>query len=159
MTQIITAPEPLPAKTGKPIVFLAGSIDDGAAEHWQSRFCVACAAEDWVLLNPRREQWQATVEQRAHVPAFREQVEWELAGMERADVIALYFAPESRAPISLLELGLFARSGKLVVACPDGFWRKGNVEIVCEKFNVPLVENLDQLIQTIRARTHQLLNS
>ena len=66
-------------------------------------------------------------------------MEWELDGLERADVIAMWFAPDTRAPITLLELGLHARRKKVVVGCPDGFWRRGNVEIVCARFGIPLV--------------------
>jgi hypothetical protein len=45
----------------------------------------------------------------------------------------------------LLELGLFARSGKMVVCCPEGFWRRGNVQIVCQSFEIQLVETLEEL--------------
>ena len=51
----------------------------------------------------------------------------------------MYFAPKSRAPIRLLELGLFARSGRLIVCCGDGFWRRGNVEVVCARNGVPML--------------------
>jgi hypothetical protein len=44
-----------------------------------------------------------------------------------------------------LELGLFAHSGKIRVICPSGFWRKGNVDIVCQYYNIPLYENFDDL--------------
>ena len=69
-----------------------------------------------------------------------------------ASVIALWFVPESRAPISLLELGLSARSGKVVVGCPDGFWRKGNVEVVCERFGIPLLADFNSFVAAVRAR-------
>jgi hypothetical protein len=72
--------------------------------------------------------------------------------MEQANLIAMYFAPTSRAPITLLELGLAARSGKLVVCCPDGFWRKGNIEVVCARYDVPLLEQLPDLIEFVRQR-------
>ncbi|MGC3961048.1 MAG: nucleoside 2-deoxyribosyltransferase domain-containing protein [Verrucomicrobiota bacterium] len=152
MNRVITAPEPLPTQFENPAVFLAGSIDDGTAVHWQKQFLVALQSEDLTLLNPRRDQWRSTVVQAANVPEFREQVDWELTGLERADLIALHFAPESRAPISLLELGLFARTGKLIVSCPEGYWRKGNVEMVCQRYGVALVGSLDELIQTVRNR-------
>jgi hypothetical protein len=33
-----------------------------------------------------------------------------------------------------MELGLLiGMSREIIVVCPDGFWRKGNVEIICEK--------------------------
>ena len=69
-----------------------------------------------------------------------------LEGQERATAIAMYFDPATKAPITLLELGLFARSGKVIVCCPPGFWRRGNVEIVCARYRVDLVENLSELV-------------
>ena len=47
----------------------------------------------------------------------------------------------------MLELGLYANSGKLLVCCPKGFWRKGNIDVVCEKYNIPIYESLDQLLE------------
>lgn len=152
MSTIITAPEELPAKFERPSIFLAGSIDSGAAEFWQHAFIAACQREPVILLNPRREHWPATAAQHSDNPVFHEQVEWELRAMERADIIAMYFAPESRAPISLLEMGLWAKSGKLLVACPDGYWKKGNVELVCARYQVPLLGNLNQLIHAVCVR-------
>jgi hypothetical protein len=61
----------------------------------------------------------------------------------------MYFSPETKSPISLLELGLYANSGKLVVYCPEGFWRKGNVDIVCEKYFIPNFDNWDKLINFV----------
>ena len=85
-------------------------------------------------------------------PQFREQVEWELHAQDQATLIVMYFAPATKAPITLLELGLAARSGKLVVGCPDGFWRKGNVEVVCAEYGIPLVADLDALDRLARQR-------
>src|SRR5262249_13162647 len=57
-----------------------------------------------------------------------------------------------KSPITLLELGLFARSGKLVVCCPVGFWRRGNIEVVCARYGIPLVDSLKALIDLVRRR-------
>jgi hypothetical protein len=135
---------------GRKSVFLAGSIEMGLAEPWQSRLEQALADLDVVVLNPRRDEWDDTWEQRLHNDQFRQQVEWELSAQEQADVIAMYFAPATKAPITLLELGLFARSSKLIVCCPDGYWRKGNVEVVCARYGVPLVCGLDRLTSLVR---------
>ena len=64
--------------------------------------------------------------------------------LEDSDIIFMYLAPDTQAPISLLELGLNAASGKMIVVCPDGFWRKGNVEIVCTRYNIPLFNTLEE---------------
>ncbi|MEM7479058.1 MAG: nucleoside 2-deoxyribosyltransferase domain-containing protein [Planctomycetota bacterium] len=133
-------------------VFLAGSIEKGHAEDWQSVVTHSLSDLDLTILNPRRDEWDATWEQSIHNARFRVQVEWELDAQERAGLIAMYFAPSTRAPTTLLELGLFARSGKTIVCCPDGYWRKGNVEIVCRKFGVPLVETLDEFVGLVRSR-------
>jgi ADP-ribose pyrophosphatase len=152
MSHVITAPESLPAKFERTAVFLAGSIDSGSAEHWQHTFIAACQREPVILLNPRREHWVVSAAPHGDNRAFREQVEWELRALEQADIVAMYFAPESRAPVSLLELGLWARSGKVMVACPDGYWKKGNVEIVCARYQIPLFNNLNQLIHAVCVR-------
>ena len=41
--------------------------------------------------------------------------------------------------------GLFAKSGKLFVICPDEFYRSGNVQIICNKFNIPLYKSIEEL--------------
>ncbi len=105
-------------------VFLAGTIDYGKSIDWQTTVEGALEDSDCVVLNPRREEWDHTWEQSISNPRFKQQVEWELEGMEQADIVFMYFAPGSQSPITLLELGLMAASGKLIVVAPDGYWRK-----------------------------------
>jgi hypothetical protein len=142
----------LPPPDGRPRIFLAGSIDGGQAPDWQAAVSAALADCDVTILNPRRAIWHAKAQSDAADPVFRHQVEWELAGLEQADTIAMYLAPSSLAPISLLELGLHAGSNKLILCCEDGFWRKGNVEIVAQRWNIDCVRDLAALKQTLRAR-------
>jgi hypothetical protein len=152
MARIIKPPAPLDIGPGTPSVFLAGSIEMGQAEDWQSAVARALADVPAVILNPRRDEWDASWVQSIHNPQFRAQVEWELAGQEMATCIALYFAPATKAPVTLLELGLFARSGKVVVCCPDGFWRKGNVEVVCARYGLSMVDSLEELVVAVHRR-------
>jgi len=127
------------------IVFLAGSIEMGEAENWQEKVMKIYPMKDNVIfLNPRREDWDSSWVQSINNPQFREQVEWELRGLEICNEIILYFDPATKSPISLLELGLFANSGKIKVICPSGFWRKGNVEIVCVRYDIPLFNSLEE---------------
>ena len=133
-------------------IFLAGSIEMGAAEDWQTKIEESLKDVDVVVFNPRRDDWDNSWKQDIKDPKFREQVEWELAAQEKADVIAMYLDPKTKAPISLLELGLFAKTGKMVVCCPKGFYRKGNVDVVCNRYGVPQVDTLDGLIKYIPDR-------
>ena len=133
-------------------IFLAGSIEMGKAEDWQKKVVDALADYPIQFLNPRRDDWDSSLEQTIENKQFKEQVTWELDGLEASNFIILYFDKDTKSPISLLELGLHAccNPEKLVVLCPEGFWRKGNVDIVCDKYDVIQVKNFDELIELFK---------
>jgi hypothetical protein len=153
---IVKPPSPLPHKhpviTGRDRVFLAGSIEQGAAEEWQALAGAELVKQGAVVFNPRRDNWDPSWVQSASNDQFRGQVEWELEAMELADIILMHFDPQTKSPITLLELGLYAENGKLVVSCPVGFWRLGNVEIVCGRYGVPLFHSLKEALGEIGKR-------
>ncbi len=127
-------------------IFLAGSIEMGNAENWQEKIVTKFEDKGYIFLNPRRDDWDSSWEQKIDNPQFKEQVKWELNALDSSDVIIMYFDPNTKSPISLLELGLHAKSRKLIVCCPEGFWRKGNVDIVCERYGIPTANTIDDLI-------------
>ena len=135
-------------------VFLAGSIEMGKAEDWQKKVCRELSEfENIVILNPRRDDWDTTWEQSIENKQFTEQVEWELEAQEKANYIIMNFCKDTIAPISLLELGLFIKSGKMMVACPKEFHRKGNVDITCRRYNNCVAfDNLDSLISEFKEK-------
>jgi hypothetical protein len=146
--KVIYAPNKIPTRIDKDckMIFLAGSIEMGTAEEWQTRVGLYLADKNVILLNPRRLDWDSSWVQSKDNQQFREQVEWELYGLEMAHRILMYFDPETKSPISLLELGLHARSPqKLIVCCPEGFWKKGNVDIVCERYKIPQIKKLTEV--------------
>jgi len=148
--KIIKSPQPLLKIDSAKKLFLAGSIELGAAEDWQQKVEGLLNNTDWVIFNPRRDNWDNSWVQSINNPQFREQVEWELKAQEEADKIIMYFDPSTKSPISLLELGLFGRErGKMIVVCPDGFWRKGNVDIVCERYKIKQVGTLEEAINLL----------
>jgi hypothetical protein len=150
MARILKPPAPIMLERGVRSVFLAGSIEMGQAENWQARMIHDLNDLDVTILNPRRDEWDASWEQSISNRQFREQVEWELEGLEKASLVAMYFAPATRAPVTLLELGLCARGRRLVVCCPEGYWRRGNVEVVCARYDIPLMSTLETLTAEIR---------
>jgi hypothetical protein len=148
---IIKAPHSLHNVGNRFSVFLAGSIEMGLAENWQKKIELALeGTENCCILNPRREAWDASWKQEIENEQFNEQVNWELDALEKADLIVFYFSPETKSPVSMLELGLFARSGKVVVCCPEGFWRKGNVDVVCKKYSIQQANKVEELIRIIK---------
>lgn len=150
--QVLKSPQRADLPRGTPVVFLAGAIDMGDVEDWQRTLSERLSDLDLVILNPRRDHWDPSWKQSIQDPNFREQVEWELDGLDRADVIAMWFASESKAPITLLELGLHARSGKLVIGCPQKFWRRGNIEVLSARHHLPLLDNFDSFVEEVRKR-------
>jgi hypothetical protein len=148
---MITPPAPIVLPEATCAVFLAGSIEMGTATDWQAALANVMPA-NVAVLNPRRDDWDASWRQSIEEQQFREQVEWELDGLDRADVIAMWFVPETRSPITLLELGLHARSGKLVVGCPPGFWRRGNLEVVCARYAIPLYDTWPTFVAAVTSR-------
>lgn len=133
-------------------VFLAGSIEMGKAEDWQTVFEKAMVNEVGFICNPRRDDWDSSWEQKKENAQFNEQVSWELNMLDKCSIIALYFDPKSTSPITLMELGLHAHDNKMIVCCPEGFYRKGNVDIVCEKYNIRQVATLQDLIEETKLR-------
>jgi hypothetical protein len=150
--QVITAPEPLPALRINGVVprsvFLAGSIEMNNCVDWQAQFCDRMQEFNGFIFNPRRLAWDNSWKQELTNPLFHEQVSWELTAQDNAQYIYMYFDPATKSPISLLELGLYATSKKLIVGCPDGFWRKGNVDVVCQRYGIEKYTGTSEYVQS-----------
>lgn len=136
-------------------VFLAGSIEMGKAELWQDRACKLLEETYFVVLNPRRGDWDSSWEQSIKNDQFVEQVTWELEGIENSNMILFYFDPDTKSPITLLELGLVAGMANkeyVVVVCPEGFYRKGNVDIICDRYGLRQYDDLETACRFIATR-------
>lgn len=147
----VKAPHDYSAHKGKKSIFLAGSIEMGAAVDWQKAVVEALAGEDILILNPRRGNWDPSWEQSIANPKFREQVEWELSALEAAKKIVFYFAPGTKSPVTMAEFGFHAAKNpeKMIVCCPEGFWRKGNIDIMCARYGVAQADTLESLISAV----------
>ena len=144
---IFKAPQDISKRDiSKPSIFLAGSIDMDKAVNWQ-KYCEDRLDTEFNVFNPRRKAWNSSWKQEIGDNAFTKQVNWELDALDQAEHIILFFASKNLSPISLLEFGLYANSGKLNVVCEEGFWRKGNVDIVCERYGVSQYSNLDEAME------------
>lgn len=138
-------------------IFLGGSIEMNRAERWQDRIASDLAAEDVVLLNPRRDDWDSSWKQDPTTGTqFYEQVTWELDAQDHADLLVYYFDPATVSPITLLELGAYgyAEPEAVVVCCPPAYFRYGNVRIFCDRHGIVLVESYDELINYLKGAIH-----
>lgn len=149
MKKIYRAPESIDIiNQDIPSVFLAGSIEMDKAVDWQKE-CEEVLSAKYVIFNPRRNEWNSNWEQSIANVKFKEQVDWELNALEKADIIIMFFANNTKSPISLLEFGLYAKSNKMKVVVEEDFWRKGNIDVVCEKYNIQQYKSLEELLQNL----------
>jgi hypothetical protein len=151
MGSMIYAPHYSDFGRGHPSIFLAGSLEMGQAVDWQDQIGRKLMAYECVVFNPRRKDWDSSWVQAKDNPEFRRQVQWEVEHLHHADIIAVYFAPGTVSPITLLELGLFM-ARKPVIYCPTGFARKGNVDITAERYGVPVYETEDAFLKELGER-------
>ncbi len=130
-------------------VFLAGSIEMDKAVNWQTK-CEVELNQSYNVFNPRRESWDSSWKQEIIIPNFKTQVIWELDALEQSDYIIMFFDGNTKSPISLLEFGLHAKSNKLLVVCENHFWRKGNIDVVCEKYNIKQFQHLNEVLEYLK---------
>lgn len=159
MTIVIQAPNASPDLDGDFVsVFLGGSIDMGMAEHWQNRLAADLSDHndpnfELVLYNPRRDDWDSSwVQDPTPGTQFHEQVTWELHRQDEADIRVYYFGADSKAPITLLELGLFSVYPDVIICCPKTFYRYGNVKIVADLYDIKIVETYDEMLAELKAK-------
>jgi hypothetical protein len=55
-------------------IFLGGAIDQGKAANWQKKVVKHLKDLDVIVLNPRRDDWDPTLEETSENKVFREQV-------------------------------------------------------------------------------------
>jgi hypothetical protein len=141
-------------------IFLAGTIEQGDSPDWQSIVVeklnlVQGLGYDVIVMNPRRDEWDASWKQEQSNPQFNEQVNWELGNIEESDIVFFHILPDYKSPITLMELGFCAgnyRINDVIVCCPDGFYRKGNVDIMSTRSGFQQFETLDSAIGALITR-------
>lgn len=127
-------------------IFLAGTIDNGDSMNWQDKVInelINLGVKNLEIYNPRREHWNSNSKEE-----LEKQIKWEQDHLDAANIIVMVLLDDSKSPISLLELGLYAKSKKLIVFCTPNFYRWDNVRLTCEKYNIELIQDVNQLTIT-----------
>lgn len=150
---LYTAPEKITStgRADEPNIFLAGSIEQGKAVEWQQKMIGALSQFPVTVFNPRRASWDESMVQDISNPIFSEQVCWELDQLELSDIVFFYFQAGTLSPITLMELGIVATWVNMakdppyvVLVCEDGFWRAGNVQVLCERAGIRILPTLER---------------
>ncbi len=136
-------------------IFLAGSIEMGLAENWQNVVEKFLRNQPVTIYNPRRDDWDSSWKQEKENPEFNHQVNWELDRLAQCNIVFMYLDPKTKSPISLLELGAYSDKN-IIVCCPNGFWRKGNVDIFCSRKNVPVYNNFGEALTALITKISEM---
>ena len=108
---------------GEVSLFLGGGIT--GCHDWQATLTRLLRNTDLVLINPRRAIWPMDDPE-----ASAKQIEWEYEHLQKATMIAFWFAPETLCPITLFEYGKWlVRNKPLFVGCHPDYKRKLDVEV------------------------------
>ncbi|PRW62128.1 nucleoside 2-deoxyribosyltransferase domain-containing protein [Actinopolyspora mortivallis] len=110
-----------------PLVFLAGGIT--GCPDWQREAVRGLSTTDWVVANPRRQNFPI-----GDPSAAETQIRWEHRHLTRADLVLFWFpasdAQVTTQPIALYELGAAAAGGRrLVVGAAPGYPRQTDVRL------------------------------
>ena len=131
-------------------IFLAGSTSNVDLGDWREELSASLSDLPVTIFNPHRLDWGSSWYEDIDCKPFREQVEWEIEKQRQADIVVVFFQPATQAPISLLELGINIKSpGKAIVVCPPGYWKRGYVQIVCDRFAVEMVDTVGDLKEAV----------
>ena len=150
MNKMIKSPNRIMARPSEIYIFMGGSIEMGTAVDWQTELFEKTKARNITYLNPRRDDWDFSWVQRIDNPQFNEQVNWELNGLLESDYQVFVFDPKTISPITLMELGFCIKNDRVLgVVCPEEYFRKGNVDIICSRYDVPVFETVDDLASYI----------
>jgi hypothetical protein len=140
-------------------VFAAGSIEQGKAEHWQVKLKEELKDEpDVVVYNPRRLEWNSGWVQSIDNPEFKRQVNWELDRIELADIVFFYIDPNTASIITMAEWGHVYKSGRVVITCPKGYFRRGNIEVMADRAGIRVNETFDEGIAELKDRIERKRN-
>lgn len=155
--EVVKPPKSIPMHKESFKIFLAGSIEMGKAIDWQTDLTTLLDAmsfdKDVVIINPRRDDWDSSWKQDVENPQFYQQVNWELTGLECADLVVMHFAANTMSPISLLEFGMYMN--KMIVYADNEYQRKGNVDIVCQRYKIPQASSLSEVVDFIENLTNK----
>lgn len=144
-------------------LFLAGSIEMGAAELWQDKLVRDLThIQGLTIYNPRRDDWDSSwVQDPTPGTQFHEQVSWELAHMAASDIVGFYFDPNTKSPITMMELGLAVGWRKpAAIFCTEDFFRYGNIVITAALNTIPVFHDYDDfknhLLQMVTERKQEV---
>ncbi|MFT6981845.1 MAG: hypothetical protein ACJAUD_000612 [Crocinitomicaceae bacterium] len=124
----------------KQIVFLAGSVATDSDNNWRHDIINKWGDEYHFFdpVNPNHANLNDK-DMRAHI-------KWELDALKSSDYIFLNLLPTSTSPISLVEMGLYVSTKKLIVICPTEFYKWRYIDVLCKEYNTPIFQDFGEAL-------------
>lgn len=124
----------------KECIFLAGSMAAKSEINWRQTV-VDELQESYHFLDPTNPNHDTLedLEMRKHI-------KWELDELKKADYIIMNFLPDSLSPISMVELGMYIATNKLIVVCPKEFYKWRYIDTLCKEYNTPIFNQLEEVL-------------
>jgi hypothetical protein len=142
----IQCPQILHLEPDEKSLFLAGGISN--CPDWQSALAAQLEDTAWVLLNPRRADFDA-----ANTRLAEEQIVWEHQHLRLATALAFWFPSQTLCPITLYELGAWSMTDKpLFVGTHPDYKRRLDVQVQTRlvRPDVTVVDSLEALAERLR---------
>lgn len=144
--RLVFCPDEIPGVAEGPVVFLAGpSLARGSGENdtggWRERAIDELTTFDGIVLHPESPN--------RNVDVVRQST-WDFDGCNRADAIAFWIPRDkSRFPglTSNFELGLWLRSGKVVVGYPPEAYAMAYIDATVRRFDLPVSNDLRETVR------------
>jgi hypothetical protein len=134
---------PLPLEKS---LFLAGGISN--CPDWQSQLTAMLEGTSWLVINPRRADFDIT-----NPSMTEQQILWEHRHLRLASAIAFWFPPQTLCPITLYELGTWSMSSKpLFIGVDPNYQRRLDVIIQTRlvRPEVPILGSLEDLAAAVQ---------
>ena len=129
---------------GNQSLFLAGSMAINVINNWRQDV-VNQLDDGYHLFDPTNNNHD-----KLNDIQMTKHIKWELDALKMADKIILNFLPYAKSPISLVELGMYVSTNKLIVICPKEFYQSRYVHVLCEQYDTPLFQNINDALSILR---------
>jgi len=127
-------------------LFLGGGITN--CPDWQSEMIERLSNTDYVLYNPRRENFDISNPEESDI-----QIEWEYRYLNYSTAIMFWFPEETLCPITLYELGKYTSTCRYVfVGCHPNYARKFDVvkQLELSRPDIKVVFDIEALANQVK---------
>lgn len=132
------------------IFLLAGASEMDSSSRWQETVASFISKAGHIALCSRLQDSKLSTSsfENAHFFQVRS---WELDALELAEFVVFHLDASSKSPEGILELGYAAAKfpKKVCVICPEGFWCKGLVDILCYREDLMKYKSVEEMLDAL----------